>query len=61
MSYVPYPVTSKEDINKQIEIEAANLIYLDFKRKEEAFKEATFYIENKYKNLIEELKSKGQY
>jgi hypothetical protein len=34
MSYVPCPVTTKADIDKQIEIEAANLMYLDFKRKD---------------------------
>lgn len=61
MSYVPCPVTTKADIDKQIEIEAANLMYLEFKRKEEAFKEAKIYIENKYKALVEELKSQGQY
>jgi hypothetical protein len=61
MSYVPCPVTTKADIDKQIEIEAANLMYLDFKRKDEAFKEATSYIENKYKTLVDELKSQGKY
>jgi hypothetical protein len=61
MSYVPSPITSKADIDKKIEIEAANLMYLEFKNKEEAFKEAKIYIENKYKDLITELKSQGKY
>lgn len=61
MSYVQCPVTTKADIDKKIEIEAANLMHLEFKHKDEAFKEAKYYIENKYKSLVEELKSQGKY
>ncbi len=61
MSYVPKPIETKEDINKQIEIEAANLMYFKYMRKEEAFKEARKYIEQKYTTIVEDLKSKNQY
>ncbi len=61
MSYVPSTITCKEDIDKKIEIEAANLMYFEYKKKEEAFKEAKVYIEQKYKDIIEDLKQKGKY
>lgn len=61
MSYVPRPVTTKADINKKIEIEAANLMHFEFKHKEEAFKEARAYVEAKYKDVVAELKNQGMY
>ena len=61
MSYVPSTITSKEDIDKQIEIETANLMYFEYKNKAQALKEATTYIQEKYKVIIEDLKQKGQY
>lgn len=61
MTYVPHPVETKDDINKQIEIEAANLMYFEYMKKDEAFKEAKKYIENKYQSVIEQLKAQGKY
>ncbi len=61
MSYVPSPVATKEDIDKKIEIESANLMYFEYKNKNEAFKEARLYIENKYQDVVLKLKSQGLY
>lgn len=61
MNYVPKKVETKADIDKQIEIEAANLMYFQYMKKEEAFKEATTYIEEKYKDVVLDLKNKGLY
>lgn len=61
MSYVQRPVTTKADIDKKIEIEAANLMYFNFKSKDDAFKEAKAYVESKYKEVVEDIKAKGQY
>lgn len=61
MSYVPRHVEHKADLDKQIEIEMANLMYFEYKNKEEAYKEAKEYIETKYKDVVEALKSKGKY
>lgn len=55
------PVEHKADIDKQIEIEAASLMYFDFKKREEAFREARNYVENKYKEVVEKLKAAGKY
>lgn len=54
-------VETKEDIEKQIEIEAAHLMYFEYKKKEEAFKEAKQYIETKYQSVVDSLKAQGQY
>jgi len=36
-------------------------MYFKYMRKEEAFKEAKKYIEQKYSNIVESLKSKNKY
>jgi len=61
MNYVAKKVETKADIDKQIEIEAANLMYFQYMKKEEAFKEATIYIEEKHKDIVLSLKNKGLY
>jgi hypothetical protein len=61
MSYVPKTVATKADIDKKIEIEAANLMHFDFKSKDDAFKEAKIYIENKYQDVVAHLKNQGLY
>lgn len=55
--YKVKPVETRADIEKQIEIEAANLMRFDFKRKDEAFKEAKAYIEKKYQDVVEKLQT----
>ncbi len=60
-NYKPHTVENKADINKKIEIEAQNLMYFEYKNKEEAFKEARIYVENKYKDIVDELKKQGKY
>ncbi len=59
--YVPPPVETKADIQKKIEIEAQNLMYFEYMPKEQAFKEATQYVENKYKDVVLKLKQVGEY
>ncbi len=61
MNYVPKPVETVADIEKKIEIEAQNLMYFEYKHKEEAFKEAKIYIEEKYKDVVANLKAQGLY
>jgi hypothetical protein len=36
------------EFEKRVEIEAANLMYFDYMRKEKAFEEARAYIESKF-------------
>lgn len=60
-TYIPKPVETIADIEKKIEIEAQNLMYFEYKNKEEAFREARIYIENKYKDVVSKLKSQGIY
>ncbi len=45
-------VESWADIDREIEKEAANLEWLEYKNKAEAKKEATDYIYKKYKEVI---------
>lgn len=61
MTYVPKPVETFADIEKKIEIEAQNLMYFEYKNKDEAFKEAQIYIEEKYKDVVSRLKEQGLY
>ncbi len=61
MTYVPKPVETFADIEKKIEIEAQNLMYFEYKNKDEAFKEAKIYIEEKYKDVVSRLKEQGLY
>lgn len=60
-TYKPRTVETKADIDKKIEIEAQNLMYFEYKNKDEAFKEARLYIEEKYKDVVENLKQQGKY
>ncbi len=59
--YVPPPVETKADIQKKIEIEAQNLMYFEYMEKEQAFKAAKQYVENKYKDVVLNLKKIGEY
>jgi len=61
MSYIHRAIKTKLDIEKQIEIEMANLMYFEYKNKDEAYKEAKVYIEKKYKDVIDKLKAQGKY
>jgi hypothetical protein len=60
-TYVPPPVETKDDIQKKIEIEAQNLMYFEYMDKDQAFKEARKYVENKYKDVVLKLKQAGEY
>lgn len=60
-TYIPKPVETKADIDKKIEIEAQNLMYFEYMKKDEAFKEARTYIEEKYKDVVENLRKQGLY
>lgn len=60
-NYVPRLVETVADIEKKIEIEAANLMYFDRLTKEEAFVSARKYIEEKYKDVVEKLRHEGKY
>jgi hypothetical protein len=55
------PVENKADIIKQIEIERENLVYFNYMSKEEAYRQAKTYVENKYSDVVENLKGKGLY
>ena len=44
MSYTNRIVATKDDINKQIEVEIAHLMYYDFKSKNDAIREAKFLL-----------------
>lgn len=59
--YVAPKVETKDDLNKKIEIEAQNLMYFEHMKKDEAFKEAKNYIESKYKDVVQKLKTEGKY
>lgn len=60
-NYVPRVVETVADLEKKIEIEAANLMYFDRLTKEEAFASAKKYIDEKYKDVVEKLRNEGKY
>lgn len=41
-------MVSTAEFEKRVEIEAANLMYFDYMRKEKAFEQARAYIESKF-------------
>jgi hypothetical protein len=41
-------VISTAEFEKRVEIEAANLMYFDYMRKDKAFDEARVYVESKF-------------
>lgn len=59
--YVAPKVETKDDIIKKIEIEAQNLMYFEYMKKDEAFREAKKYVEQKYDDIVQKLKSEGKY
>jgi len=61
MSYTVPSVDTKADIIKKIQIEFEHLVYFEYKSKDEAYREATLYVERKYADVIEILRQKGQY
>lgn len=55
------PVETKLDLIKKIEIERENLVYFNYMKKEEAYRQAKQHVEQKYAHLVDELRKKGQY
>lgn len=55
------PVETKADLLKKIEIERENLVYFNYMQKDEAYRQAKQYVEQKYADVVSLLRSKGQY
>lgn len=58
-TYKPREVSTRADLDKQIEIEFACLVYQDGKSESEARKEAREYIFKKYAPVVEKLRAQG--
>lgn len=48
-------VETAADLEREIEKEEAHLMYQEYKSKDEARREATQYVHNKYKDLVAKL------
>ena len=60
-TYVVLPVQTKADLVKKIEIERENLVYFEYMQKEEAYRQARKYVEEKYADIVQDLRAKGLY
>lgn len=58
-TYKPREVSSRSDIEKEIEKEYISLVYLDGKSESEARKEAREYVYKKYAQVVEKLRAQN--
>lgn len=58
-TYKPREVSTRSDLDKEIDKEFISLVYLDGKSESEARKEAREYIYKKYATVVEKLRGQG--